>query len=892
MLTLIGATAQTSTVIGWGLNANSQATPPVGLVNAVSVAAGFRYSLAVRDDGMVVGWGNSAADPPTVPVGLNSVAALMTRGGRNLAARSNGTVVAWSFFEPDLGERVPAELSNVIAVVETGGFSLALRADGTVISWGGSHTNVPPGLSNVISIAANNTVSLAARSDGRVVAWTQNGSVVSNYVPSGLSNVVAIAASHIDYSMALKGDGTVVTWGTGAGGVGPVPAGLSNVVAIDANSLHAMALKSDGRVVVWGPNDSGQSIVPARATNITAISVGFSHMLAVSRSTLAPWPWITEQPRSAQMLAGDTMTLSVTANAGAPLSYRWQYRGQNLPEQTNATLVLRNLRPSDAGDYAVVVRAGGLSVRSAPAFLSVTERPLAVPLTVNGLEDTDVVITLDGFNPLTMTGAKVVSLPMAGTLFQFDPNSGGRGARINEVPAVIPMVDSKPRVIFVPEPDGNGVAFDKFFYTVTNEWADSLPAEILVDIQSVNDPPSFTAGADQVVPEDSGPQVVKNWATEIRAGPPDETAQRLAFIVRSDNAALFLVPPAIDVDGTLTYTPAPDASGAATVVISLQDDGGRDNGGFDASESRRFVITITPVNDPPIANAQSISVNEDASVAVLLGAYDAEGDALTYSVGQPLHGTLNGTPPRLVYQPSANYFGPDSFTFSVNDGRLSSVPATVSIQVHSVNDPPVAVGQVSAATLYATNDSGDFVVVAPNNDNVAVVLDASPSTDVDNDPLNYLWLEQGGATPFAEGLLATNVFADGTYVILLRVSDHESADTDAITLEIISPGEAVEDLIALVEEAAFPRARKRPLVATLKAALVSLDHGKTSSGLNQLQAFEHKVRAQAAIVDSTSAPVLIDRVSRLVGILESERPKSSGRKPDQWVQKTQYDVKQ
>ncbi len=44
----------------------------------------------------------------------------------------------------------------------------------------------------------------------------------------------------------------------------------------------------------------------------------------------------------------------------------------------------------------------------------------------------------------------------------------------------------------------------------------------------------------------------------------------------------------------------------------------------------------------------------------------------------------------MTYTPAANYNGPDSFTFTVNDGTVTSAPATVSITVTAVNDPPVA----------------------------------------------------------------------------------------------------------------------------------------------------------------------------------------------------------
>ena len=74
---------------------------------------------------------------------------------------------------------------------------------------------------------------------------------------------------------------------------------------------------------------------------------------------------------------------------------------------------------------------------------------------------------------------------------------------------------------------------------------------------SVNDAPSFTAGASQTVAEDAGLRTVPAWATGISAGPADESGQTLSFVVTNDNNALFSVQPAVAADGTLTFRRRP-----------------------------------------------------------------------------------------------------------------------------------------------------------------------------------------------------------------------------------------------------------------------------------------------------------------------------------------------
>src|SRR5205823_13665520 len=127
----------------------------------------------------------------------------------------------------------------------------------------------------------------------------------------------------------------------------------------------------------------------------------------------------------------------------------------------------------------------------------------------------------------------------------------------------------------------------------------ALPRSFHIPVVAVNDPPGFVVGPDQTVLEDSGPQSVSGWATGISAGPADEAGQHLNFVVSTDHPELFANQPAVAVDGTLSYTPAPNANGSVTVTVSLHDDGGTANGGSDTSVAQTFHIAVTAVNDAP-----------------------------------------------------------------------------------------------------------------------------------------------------------------------------------------------------------------------------------------------------------------------------------------------------
>ncbi|MDD1619946.1 MAG: DUF4347 domain-containing protein [Methylococcaceae bacterium] len=118
-------------------------------------------------------------------------------------------------------------------------------------------------------------------------------------------------------------------------------------------------------------------------------------------------------------------------------------------------------------------------------------------------------------------------------------------------------------------------------------------------VTAVNDMPAFTKGGDQVVNEDAGAQTVASWTTGLSAGAANESGQVLSFVASNNNNALFSVQPTIDGNGNLSYTPAANASGVATVTVFVRDNGGTANGGVDTSATQTFTITVNPVNDLP-----------------------------------------------------------------------------------------------------------------------------------------------------------------------------------------------------------------------------------------------------------------------------------------------------
>ena len=247
-----------------------------------------------------------------------------------------------------------------------------------------------------------------------------------------------------------------------------------------------------------------------------------------------------------------------------------------------------------------------------------------------------------------------------------------------------------------------------------------------ITVNAVNDTPSFTKGADQTVAEDAGAQTVVGWATNISAGPADENGQVLTFLVLTNNDPLFAVLPAISPAGNLTYTPAANASGIATISVALADDGG----GADTSPIQTFTITVTAANDTPTADAQAVSTDEDTAVGITLTGSDVEtpSGSLIFNVTVlPTNGVLSGSGANRTYTPNAGYNGPDSFKFTVTDTgapALTSAEATVSITVNAVNDGPV--NTVPGAQATNTNTALTF---SAGNGNQISIADSDAGTN-------------------------------------------------------------------------------------------------------------------------------------------------------------------
>ncbi len=256
-------------------------------------------------------------------------------------------------------------------------------------------------------------------------------------------------------------------------------------------------------------------------------------------------------------------------------------------------------------------------------------------------------------------------------------------------------------------PEGDWLS-DSLTYTANDGTTDSNVATLRIWIAPVNDPPTFTPGPDLVTVNQGSGAYSASWATDIEPGPANEDDQDVAFVVdvRPEDEHAFSVLPQISGTGVLTFTPAVGETWLSDVTVYAQDDGGLETypnvtvDPDDTSDAVEFEIAIGTVNDTPVASGQSVSATEDVTKAIELTATDADGDPITFTPSDPAHGTVTlgvksclGTPSSctqaVTYAPNPNYFGNDSFTYTVSDGNGGTDTATVNVTIAGVNDPPL-----------------------------------------------------------------------------------------------------------------------------------------------------------------------------------------------------------
>ncbi len=291
----------------------------------------------------------------------------------------------------------------------------------------------------------------------------------------------------------------------------------------------------------------------------------------------------------------------------------------------------------------------------------------------------------------------------------------------------------------------------------------SLPAFDLNVVDS-NDAPTATS-ATIVTNEDT----VSVGVTPDVTDPDVGDSHSFAILTQPANGSAAVVA------NQLVYTPDANTNGPDSFTYSATDQG-------DLSVTGSAIVTVTPLNDAPVADSASASTAEDTVLNGTLSGSDIDGDAITYSrVTDAAHGSVNvNGDGSYSYTPAANYVGSDSFSFTVNDGQVDSAAATISLTVTPVNDAPIISGVPGTSVAQDTAYSFIPTAVDPENDLLTFSINvALPS-----------WLSFDPATGELSGT-PSNSDVGTISGIIISVSDAElSAALPAFDLTVVDSNDA------------------------------------------------------------------------------------------------------
>jgi VCBS repeat-containing protein len=624
--------------------------------------------------------------------------------------------------------------------------------------------------------------------------------------------VLAISAGATGAAVTGSGTGSVTVTGTLAeleallqGTEGATLTYTANAEDPQLSTALIVTVDDQGNTGSGGAQTDAGSIV----INITPVDDapvissnegGDTAAISIAENTTAVTTVVATDPE------GATVTYSITGGADSALF--------DIDEETGALIFLAAPdfeTPADDGtdniyDVIVTASAGALADTQAIAVTvtNVNETPVnTLPATFSGTEDTTLALTgisvADpdaGSNEVQLTFqapgfALTVATDVAGGLTAGQVSNNGSGtiiiaATIAQINATLAATDG---FTIAPPADFNGDTTLTMFITDGGSTG-SGGQKSDIDTTTI----TFAAVAD-------APVITSNGGGDTAAISVAEDATAVTTVVATDgdgdtlgysitggaDAALF----DIDEDtGALTFITAPNFEAPADAgsnnvydVIVTASDG-------TLSDSQAIAVTILdgPDNVAPVSVNDAYNANEDvtlnvsAASGVLANDTDANADALTaILVTGPAHGTLTlNADGSFSYRGSANYNGPDSFTYKTNDGEFDGNTATVSLNVRSVNDAPVLAVPIADQTS-PEDDAWTFVVPAGTFTDIDTPVLMLSATLDDGSPLPS-WLSFDPATRTFSGTPPQDF--NGSYDITVTASDGVNTVSDTFELDI------------------------------------------------------------------------------------------------------------
>ncbi|EMK3274501.1 tandem-95 repeat protein [Vibrio parahaemolyticus] len=438
-----------------------------------------------------------------------------------------------------------------------------------------------------------------------------------------------------------------------------------------------------------------------------------------------------------------------------------------------------------------------------------------------GLSQTQVLALNDLFRSNLQTSADSTDKPLATTPVTLDAIEEDGGSIIITTEELLSNVDDEDKDTLSVEnliiDKGNGTLVDNGdgTWTFTPQIDDDTEVSFTFDI--IDDEDLVVSGSANldILPINDAPNAESDVITT-----EEDTAVTIDVLVNDSDVegdALSIQSASVPkeqgtvevVDGKLVFTPAENFNGEATITYIVTDG--------DLTDEAKVTVTVTPVNDSPVAVDDTVSTQEDTVVTIdaLPNDTDADGDKLSIeSAFVPKdQGTVEVVDGKLVFTPAENFNGDAEITYAVTDGQLTD-EAKVTVTVNPVNDAPIikvdavesiTEDAVSTDTVVATLEVADtdtpedqLTVSLENNSNGYFVLVGNEvkltqaGVDaVNNDELNLKDLTisasvSDGVNPTASDSdsLIVNCVNDAPTVENAIADQVLSEDFDAFTIDL------------------------------------------------------------------------------------------------------------
>ncbi len=562
--------------------------------------------------------------------------------------------------------------------------------------------------------------------------------------------------------------------------------------------------------------------VPAASTNATP-TLDVIAAVTISEDASAQTVGLTGISSGS---VSETQTLTVTASSSNPGLIPNPTVSYTSP---NATGSLSFTPVANANGTATIT----VTVNDGQAANNTVTRTFVV--TVNAVNDTPTLAALSNVTINEDAAVQTVNLSGIGTgaanesqTLTVTASSSNTGLIPNPTVSYT-SPNATGSLSFTPVANASGTA--TITVTVNDGQAanNTVTRTFTVTVNAVNDVPTLNTLANVSVLENAGPQNVS--LAGIGTGAADET-QTLAVTATSSNPSLIPNPTVSytspNATGSLTFTPATDASGTATITVTVNDGQAANN-----TVTRTFTVTVSPVNNPPTLNALTdVTINEDAGAQSVSLSGIGTGAA---NETQTLTVTATSSNPGLIpnpavaytspsatgslnFTPAANANGTATITVTVNDGQTTNntVSRTFVVTVNAVNDAPTlaALSNVSVAGNAGNQNvslSGIGAGATNETQTLAVTATSSNPSLIPNPTVTYTSPSATGSLSFAP---AANI--DGSATITVTVND----------------GQAANNTVTRTFTVTVFQANAQPTLAALSNVTISEDAGAQTVSLS------------------------------------------------------------